>query len=148
MKIIDKDGRIFYHHDKWECWKNGLYYNAKANNENHIKKSVLVLSNQKLFFMWCNILKKRWPVSFEVHISNKTINRQAWIGQAACCVSHTANQYQTISAWNELNQSEKDIANSIADFYIKNFEKENMNAENILGKRCTRRCTRTCELDV
>jgi len=99
----------------------------KLHNDNNVKKSISVLSNQKLFFMWCNVLKKRWPISFEVNLSNLGQNRKAWLGAAACCFKFGVTEINTRLAWNTLTPQVQEQANRTAERVIFEFENSTKN---------------------
>lgn len=143
----DETGRIFYHFQYWECWKNGLYENNRKD-EDKIEKARKILCDVSLCdFHFSNVLST-WPISSKVHLSNKSINRQAWVGHASFCISHGANENEGISAWWKITKEEQIRANAIADYYIKKFEKENMpNVEKISRNGRSYRCTETYRMD-
>lgn len=146
--FTDKDGRIFYHHDLWECWKKGLYRNGRKDEIKIQKSYVCLQSPQECDSAFKNVVLG-WPVSSAVNLSNRSINRQAWIGQASCCFNHGANEEETKIAWFLLTKEEQDRANQIADYYIRKFEIEVMkDAEKKTRNECSRRCPRTYSMDV
>jgi len=142
----DKDGRIFHHHDFWEDYKNGLFKKRKTIQDN-VQKSFDILSDTQKTDHWFSRLSE-WKYSSELNLSNKSINRQAWIGQAACCMAHGSNEDETKIAWYKLTPEEQSRANAIADYYIVKFERENnQNAENRIKEKRSNRCTRTHNMD-
>lgn len=148
MKITkDKDGRFFIHHEYWECWKNGLYKQRKTIDEN-VEKCRAILECVNLCDRNFSKVLKEWPNSSMVHLSNKTINRQAWIGHASFCIAHGANENEGILGWHLITKEQQQRANAIADYYINIFEMENgLNAEKIFRNGRFNRCTRTREMD-
>lgn len=69
-------------------------------------------------------VSQNWKISAEHNLSNTNRNRQAWLGQAACCFSHGAPEYITKLAWNNLTEKEQKIANDVADDVIKDWEQK------------------------
>jgi len=63
-----------------------------------------------------------WEKSAEHNLSNTARNRQAWLGQAACCFSHGAPEYLTKIAWNNLTDEQRAAANAVADAVIADWE--------------------------
>jgi len=145
--FVDKDGRIFHHHDLWECWKHGLY-KTKSKNEEKSQKSFLILNSVENCDASFKSLIENWPYSSQVNLSNKSINRQAWLGQAACCFSHGANEDETKIAWFKLTIEEQNRANQVADYYITKFELEVMNAQKKTRNERIGRCPRTYTMDL
>lgn len=145
---FDKDGRIFHHHEKWEDWRNGLFNKSKKRIDK-INLSRKILNNIEKCDEFFSRVFLEWPFCSDVNLSNRNINRQAWLGQAACCLSHGANEDETKEAWFTLSKEEQYRANTIADYYILKFETEKMkNAENLSRNRRFSRCTRTYNMDI
>lgn len=145
--FIDKDGRIFIHYEKWECWKHDLYKTRKVDDEKVIKCRD-ILQDVALCDKWFSIVSREWPNSSKVHLSNRTINRQAWLGHAAFCISHGSNENEGILGWHLITPEQQQRANAIADYYINLFERENnLNAEKISKHGRLHRCERTREMD-
>jgi hypothetical protein len=104
-----------------ECVKNGMY--SSFINESKVKKSIELLSNLSLFENEINNVFSNWKISTCVNLSNKSINRKAWLGQSACLIHHSANEKETKKAWFELTEQQQIKANKIAEIKIKEFEK-------------------------
>lgn len=122
MRVIDKSGRVFFHHEKWEDANNGLYNVGNCPVKRLTSKKLL--GNSEDFWDAMCQMKIDWPCSFEHNLSDKTQNRRAWLGQAACNYNHNAEFNLTIEAWNELSDSERNTANATANKMIEMFEKE------------------------
>ena len=111
--------RIFHTYDKWECHKAGFYKSKKEGwtaeqCHNEYKK---VLTNLELFE---EVLKKvitEWVHSCEHYLTNKAMNRIAWLGQACVCYySGVPSSYS--GAWFELSEEEQEAANALALKYL------------------------------
>ena len=74
------------------------------------------------FFQSASKMIQQWPKAAEVNLSNKSRNRQAWIGQATCCYMFGANEHQVKEAWHLLTEEEQSKANAIADEIIEIWE--------------------------
>lgn len=116
----EKDtSRIFHTYDKWECHKAGFYASTKKDwtHEQCEKEYVRILTNSELF---ANILDKiivQWKNSCEHYLSNKSMNRIAWMGQAAVCYeSGVPSRYS--SAWSKLTDEQQQEANQVALIYL------------------------------
>jgi hypothetical protein len=115
---LDTD-RIFHTYDKWECHKAGFYNNKKENWTDEMCKNeyVKVLSNSELFEILLQRVISEWKYSCEHYLTNKSMNRIAWLGQAAVCINSGVPSIYS-SAWNLLSDEQKDTANKIADIYL------------------------------
>lgn len=79
--------RIFHTYDKWECFKAGFYKDthptlSKEECENVYKEFFV---NEKEFRKALDYVIKNWKNSCEHYLTNDSMNRIAWLGQAACC---------------------------------------------------------------
>ena len=122
--------RIFHTYDKLECHKAGFYENIKEGwtHEECEKEFERILKNKNLFE---NILKKvirEWKHSCEHYLTNKSMNRLAWLGQAAVCYkSGVPSRYS--GAWFNLTEKEQEVANKIALKYLNIWLKQNNRKE-------------------
>lgn len=114
----DKE-RIFHTFDKWECYKAGFYNNKKEGwtDEQCENEYVRILTDLNLF---ASILEKvitEWKHSCEHYLTNKSMNRIAWLGQAAvCCHSGVPAVYS--NAYYKLDKKQKNKANKVALSYL------------------------------
>jgi hypothetical protein len=63
-----------------------------------------------------------WPISCEMNLSARCMNRRAWLGHAGCCVAENSPEEATRLGWHKLNQVEQDLANQVADEVILEWE--------------------------
>lgn len=116
--------RIFCHYEKWEDWRDGLYRKTLDKAE-----EILVSRAARLLCDTHSLLKsmrdvvERWPNASAVNLSNRSRNRQAWLGQAACCFVCGAPEDLTKTAWHRLTGAEQIAANAIADQVIAEWER-------------------------
>ncbi len=114
----DKD-RIFHTWDKWECYPSG-FYESSLKDKTHEECEELfksTLSNQKLF---ASILEKvivEWRYSCEHYLTNKSMNRIAWLGQAAVNY-HTKVPSRYSGCWFDINENVRSEANETALKYL------------------------------
>jgi hypothetical protein len=113
--------RYFISYWHWEDWKNNLYNSSII--ELHITQSAALLSDQDLFYATAIKMINDWPISSAVQLSNKSRNRQAWIGQATCCYHHQASEESTKKAWWLLHEQTQSQANATADKVINMYER-------------------------
>ena len=89
MKTMKNLNRIYHPWWKWECYKAGFFNTSPPpgiSKEEAIETYRVFLSNLRHFndaiwkvFAW-------WPNSCEHFLTNPTMNRIAWIGQASLCI--------------------------------------------------------------
>jgi hypothetical protein len=109
------ENRIFHTYDKWECHKAGFYASKK---EGMTKKEceeayASFLSSDNRFKSALNGVISEWKHSCEHYLTNKAMNRIAWLGQAAMCYA-TGVPSKYCSGFNLLSASQQHHANKIA----------------------------------
>ena len=132
---LEKDeSRIFHTFDKWECNKAGFYASKKDgwSNEQCENEYVRILTNESLFRVALAKVIVEWKNSCEHYLTNRAMNRIAWLGQASICIeSGVPSSYSM--AWFKLTKEQQDKANSIALEYLnewlKNNDREVLNIE-------------------
>jgi hypothetical protein len=83
------DTRIFHTFDKWECHKAGFYKNIKDGwtNEECELEYIRILTDENLFRSSLKRVIEEWNNSCEHYLTNKSMNRIAWLGQASVCIA-------------------------------------------------------------
>ena len=107
--------RIFHHYEKWEA----VAYNFFGSNHKTMSKQQCeykyfeLLSDIDLFTKTMNKVIEEWPNSCEHNLTNRSMNRIAWLGQASL-----AYAYQIPSCFSAgyqlLTEEQKFAANSAA----------------------------------
>ena len=84
--------RIYHTWDEWECYPAGFYENRPKDknmtDEECREQYRALLANIPLFRDTLSRVMKEWPNSCEHYLSNERMNRVAWLGQAALCVTY------------------------------------------------------------
>jgi ParB-like chromosome segregation protein Spo0J len=107
--------RKFHTFEKWECHKAGFYATKKQGMtaEECEDKFAAFLKDTELFASTLRLVFQDWPNSCEHYLTNKAMNRLAWLGQAAVC--HATGIPSTFStAWQQLTEQEQEAANLVA----------------------------------
>ncbi len=81
-----------------------------------------LLCNSELFEITSQKMVDAWPFAAEANLTNRSRNRQAWIGQATCCFAYGSAEHQTKEAWHQLTSQEQAAANLAADKVISHWE--------------------------
>lgn len=133
----DKD-RIFHTFDKWECHKAGFYASKKdgMTTEECEKAYAEFLSNKEKFAAALEKVTTEWKYSCEHYLTNKSMNRIAWLGQAAMCYA-TGVPSKYCGGFNLLSQDEQHNANMVALEYLNkwltNNERQSVTLEQALS---------------
>lgn len=130
--------RIFHTFDKWECHKAGFYASKKEGMtaEQCEKAYAEYLSNDALFRDGLQGVLDNWVNSCEHYLTNKAMNRIAWLGQAAMCYS-TGVPSKFCAGFNLLTTEQQETANNTALEYLnkwmKKYNREEVSMEDALS---------------
>lgn len=107
--------RIFHTHDKWEA----INYDFFATNHKKYSKTqcehlyrVLMVDLDEFEDVLLDVIKD-WPKSCEHNLTNKSMNRIAWLGQAAMSYKYNIPSIYS-SGWQLLDPEEQENANIVA----------------------------------
>ena len=120
--------RIFHRWDKWECYKSGFYKTIiNIDNEEAKNKYALFLSDSKRFENALKRVLNEWFFSCEHFLSNESMNRIAWLGQASVCIetgipSCFRGGFKLISI--EKQKEADKLALKYLKIWLKKYEKE------------------------
>ncbi|MCP4649596.1 MAG: ParB N-terminal domain-containing protein [PVC group bacterium] len=119
--------RIFHTYDKWECYKAG-FYNTKPpqdlTKEDCINLYAEFLTDENQFRDALMYIINNWKNSCEHYLTNKAMNRIAWLGQAALChAKGVSSEFR--SGFHLLSESQQQKANLIAHEYLNKWLEQN-----------------------
>ncbi len=116
--------RMYHHYDKWEEIKAGMWRKIpEKERTTYLEKAIEFTGNAELYGSYMLRVLDEWPISCEQNLSNKTINRKAWIGHAASCLALDCPEDVTREAWHRLTEQQQDEANERARLAIIKWEK-------------------------
>lgn len=116
--------RIYHNYLKWEEHHAGMWQHLpKEQSERLLQEAIIFTGDHKLYGSWMMKVIKEWPISCEQNLTDRSMNRQAWIGHAACCLAIGCPEHITRAAWHYLTQEQQDLANNQASFAISAWEK-------------------------
>lgn len=117
-----KNKQIFHHFSKWEDYKAGFYESTCEDVQKHIQKSIDLLSNQKEFEKYANIVIKDWSYSCEHNLTDPSLNKIAYIGQSSCCIANGTPAFVTRLAWSYIEEKNQKEANKTAKKILKKWQ--------------------------
>jgi len=118
--------RIFHTYDKWECYKAGFYDTAKDGftAEQLEQQMAEFLCDDNAFREALEHVITEWKHSCEHYLTNKAMNRIAWLGQASTCYAKgIPSKFR--GGWFLLNDEQQDKANNTAYEYLNKWLKNN-----------------------
>jgi hypothetical protein len=111
--------RIFHTYDKWECYKAGFYEtkHPKKTNEACARLFRMTIEHEESFSDALDGVTHNWRYSCEHYLTNSSMNRIAWLGQAAVCyLTQVPARFSNV--WYEIKESDRDRANELALYYL------------------------------
>jgi ParB-like chromosome segregation protein Spo0J len=130
--------RIFHTFEKWECHKAGFYaskFDGKTQDQCE-QAYAEFLSDTPRFKEALDGVIREWVNSCEHYLTNKAMNRIAWLGQAAMCYA-TGIPAKYCSGFNLLTADEQDKANVTAlealNFWMRKYERNEISMEDALS---------------
>jgi ParB-like chromosome segregation protein Spo0J len=130
--------RIFHTFEKWECHKAGFYASKFDGHtqEQCEKMYAQFLSDTTKFKEALDGVIREWINSCEHYLTNKAMNRIAWLGQAAMCYA-TGVPAKYCSGFNLLTADEQDNANITAlealNFWMRKYGRNEISMEDALS---------------
>lgn len=134
--------RIYHNYNLWEDYKNGFYDIISGNEkEEKIKKVIELFNDKELTEKYMNRVICEWKYSCEHNLTNYSMNRIAYIGQAACCIYNKVPNTVTMYSWKFLDYSIRERSDKIANKTIKIWEQRkkleiisNIGKKNVIQK--------------
>lgn len=130
MKIKQR----FHHFSKWEDFRSGLYDSTCERYEEKVQLSIDLLSNQKHFYEVATEMVNTWNYSSEQMLTDASVNKKAWIGQASCCFNHNSPDYATKDAWWKIPEKIRDEANTTATIVMMEWKSKQIMKGSLWGK--------------
>jgi hypothetical protein len=130
--------RIFHTYDKWECLKNGFYSSGKegmSQGECELEYARF-LSNLDEFEAALKRVICEWKFSCEQYLTNKAMNRIAYLGQASVCLAKgIPSKFR--GGFHLLSEKQQSLVNKMAlkylNIWLKNNGRNEVSMEEALG---------------
>lgn len=130
--------RIFHTFDKWECHKAGFYASKFEGHTQEQCENMYAefLSNIPRFKEALQGVINDWVNSCEHYLTNKAMNRIAWLGQAAMCYA-TGVPAKYCGGFNLLTEQQQEEANQTAlealNIWMAKYKRESVSMEDALS---------------
>lgn len=122
--------QVYHPWHLWEDHKHGFYNNVSGLNKKKLEANVLELfSNESMTLMFMTSVIDNWVYSCEHNFTNPSINKIAYLGQAACCLAYKVPATVTMSYWRNIPLESRGKADKIAKKLIDNWIKNYKNAK-------------------
>lgn len=112
--------RIFHSWDKWEDYRHNFYGGVVDDweRDNTLELYASLLRDLPRFEAALKIIISEWKYSCEHNLSNESMNRVAYLGQAACALVYKVPHSNSMGGYNLLTDQEKAAADAMAQKYL------------------------------
>ena len=125
--------RTWHPYWNWECYQHGMWKRVPRDQERElILKAVAFTGDTELYGLWMMRAIEAFKVSCEHHLTDESLNKQAYIGHAACALAEGFPEYIVRKAWGLLTQEQRDKANRKADAALARWKETQRGYENQL----------------
>ena len=115
--------RKYYPYTQWEEHKYGMWKILSTEERNkYADVAASIMKDENRFKIAMLDALDKWPISCEVNLSARCMNRRAWLGHAGCCVDSGCPEEATRQGWHYLSEEEQQKANIVADEVILEWE--------------------------
>jgi hypothetical protein len=119
--------QIYHPYHLWEDYKSGFYNNCSGEQKKtYIQGCLNLFNNKGITEKYMSLVIENWFYSCQHNLTNPSVNKIAYIGQAACCIYCGAPNTTTMQAWNMLDKEVQERSNNIAQKYL-NIWNNNLN---------------------
>ncbi len=131
MRSILEIKKLWHHYKRWEEYHHGMWRKvSKFEKEIFLNKAIEFTGDAELYGEYMIEVAINWKYSCEQNLTDKSINRKAWIGHAACCLAIKCPEYITRSAWWYLDNNQRIHANLNASIAIELWEEQHLKGIN------------------
>jgi len=138
--IEDDSGRIYHTYDKWECVDYNFYDSKppKGMTKEEAEQSYCeLLSDEEAFSNALEGVISEWKYSCEHYLTNESMNRIAWLGQASLAYAlQIPSCFRT--GWNLLTEEGQNKADALALVYLNkwlvNNDRDEVDSETVKSK--------------
>ena len=113
--------RIYHPYWEWEEVSFNMW-GSVGDKDKYLKEAIKFTGNHIAYGFYMLKVAKEWAKSCEHNLTNKTQNRKAWIGHAACAYKFKCPEHIVRLAWGHLSEDQQRRANKQAEQTIKWWE--------------------------
>lgn len=119
--------RIYHRYEHWECWRAGFFWNESGKSKGELKGEVIAFfSDARLVKKYMKLVIDSWPFSTQHNLTNESMNRVAWLGQAAACIYCKCPSTITMESWRDIPEHHRNEADRIAESIINDYERKSI----------------------
>jgi len=125
-----RNSQVYIPYWEWEDYINGMWRRLpKCDEVNAITIAIEFTGNHILYGSAMKEVIIEWPKTMLNSLTNKSINRRAFLGHCACQFKINIPEYIVRAAWKQLTSSQRILADYEAEKQIKKFDNEIKNSK-------------------
>lgn len=106
--------RIYHPHWAWEEVSFNMWGDV-LDRKFFLNAAIVFTGDHSIYGKYMMKVVREWEKSCEHNLSNKSQNRRAWIGHAACAYAFRCPEDIVREAWSFLSEDQQNAANREAD---------------------------------
>jgi len=115
--------QVYIPYYKWECYKNGMWFKVDKSTEiKMLELAIKFIGNYLQYGKAMSEVVYIWENTMKNHLTNKSINRRAFLGHCAVFYKHQIPEYIVRKAWKHLTNKQQALADNVAEKTIKEWE--------------------------
>lgn len=126
LKMKSKIDPIYYPYWDWECYHAGMYKKELPINIDSDDAKLMYaefLSDTNKFKLAMSRVSNEWPKSCKHFLTNTKINRIAWLGQSAMCITTGISSFYK-AGFTLLSEEQQSEANEVAKQFLEEWVSE------------------------
>lgn len=113
--------RRWHPFNRWEEIAHNMWGDV-SDHRAALQEAIEFTGNHKLYGRYMMRVVNEWPVSCENALTDRNLNRKAWIGHAACALAMRCPEDIVRKAWGFLTDGQRTLANKEAARAIRFWE--------------------------
>lgn len=113
--------QVYHPYWLWEEQKYNMW-GAVKDRMAALEWAIEFTGDNELYGKWMQKVVEDWQYSCEHNLTNKTQNRLAWVGHAACAYANKCPEDIVRKAWGYLTEEQQRLANMQAQKAIEKWE--------------------------
>jgi len=115
--------QVYTPYTKWECYKNGMWSKVDVSSEQKMLQIAIDFTSDHVSYgSAMREVVFAWENSMLNFLTNKSINRRAYLGHCAVSFKLGIPEYIVRMAWKHLTPKQQQLADLVAEKTIKEWE--------------------------
>jgi hypothetical protein len=117
--------RIYKPYYEWEDWINGMWRTVdKEQYSTYLSWAIDFTGDHVKYGKAMGLVIVRWENTMLHNLTNQSMNKRAFLGHCACCFDSGCPEYIVRDAWKILSDTQRELADNIAQKHIDNWMNE------------------------